>query len=135
MRRPAFLLVVVVLVSACGGGTDQPTSTTSTTPAVSTTDVGTATTVDTHEVPDAIMDAVLADAEGRSGTSLEELVVTRAEAVEWSDSSLGCPEPGKFYTQIITPGYQVEVETDEQVYDYRIDVQGSFRLCEDALGG
>lgn len=34
-----------------------------------------------------------------------ELEIVRIEPVEWRDSSLGCPQPGMEYLQVITPGY------------------------------
>jgi hypothetical protein len=33
-----------------------------------------------------------------------ELKIVRIEPVEWRDSSLGCPQPGMEYLQVITPG-------------------------------
>jgi hypothetical protein len=43
------------------------------------------------------------------------------EAVEWSDSSLGCPKPGENYLQVITPGYRVTLEAQGQSYEYHTD--------------
>ena len=34
-----------------------------------------------------------------------ELRLLTSEAVQWNDSSLGCPQPGAMYAQVITPGY------------------------------
>jgi hypothetical protein len=34
-----------------------------------------------------------------------ELEIVQIEPVEWRDSSLGCPQPGMEYLQVITPGY------------------------------
>ena len=31
----------------------------------------------------------------------------RDEAVTWSDGSLGCPQPGEYYTQVLVPGYWI----------------------------
>ena len=30
-----------------------------------------------------------------------------SEGVGWSDASLGCPQEGMFYTQVMTPGYKL----------------------------
>ncbi len=54
----------------------------------------------------------------------------RAEAVEWSDGSLGCPVRGVLYTQVITPGYHVVISVDGVEYDYRVSEGGEIRLCE-----
>jgi hypothetical protein len=56
--------------------------------------------------------------------------VIEAAAVEWSDGSWGCPEPGMTYTQAIVNGWQVVVEAAGQTLDYRATGPGSFRLCE-----
>ena len=30
-----------------------------------------------------------------------------SEGVQWSDASLGCPQEGLMYAQVITPGYKL----------------------------
>ena len=47
----------------------------------------------------------------------------------WSDSSLGCPEPGLVYTQALVPGYHVILEQAGTQYDYHADRRGNFSLC------
>lgn len=78
---------------------------------------------------------VVADAAGRAGVDADQLDVVRSQAVEWPDGSLGCPRPGEFYTQAIVAGYWVEISGPQQVYDYRLDEAGNFRLCEEPSGG
>ena len=91
----------------------------------------------TGEVPEDLLDAILADAARHSGAPAESLEVATAAAVTWNDGSLGCPEPGMFYTQALVDGYQVIIDTGEEELDYRVGSGGSFRLCEDpdAPGG
>ena len=36
-----------------------------------------------------------------------DLKLLTSEGVQWNDSSLGCPQPGGMYTQVITSGYVV----------------------------
>lgn len=43
----------------------------------------------------------------RQGLKLEQVVVDNASLREWPDASLGCPEKGKLYAQVVTPGYRV----------------------------
>lgn len=83
----------------------------------------------TGEVPEEIMAAIFSHA-AASGMSREDLVVVRAEAVTWSDGSLGCPEPGVFYTQATVPGYWVVLDHDGAIHDYRVDDNGSFKTCD-----
>jgi hypothetical protein len=79
-------------------------------------------------VPQDILDAVLADASQRTGTPAEDLVITKAELVTWPDGGLGCPEPGMVYIQVLVDGYQVVVADGVTQLDYRGDGNG-FRIC------
>jgi hypothetical protein len=78
------------------------------------------------------MASVVADLSTRTGKDASAATVTTAESVTWPDGSLGCPEPGMMYTQIVTPGYHVVLELDGTSYDYRVAGDGNVvRLCED----
>jgi len=44
------------------------------------------------------------------GVGAGAFVVRTVEAVEWSDTSLGCPEKGMSYAQVIVPGHRVVLE-------------------------
>ena len=70
-----------------------------------------------------------ADLAGRLGLSAESFQLTRAEAVEWPDSSLGCPKPGLMYSQIVTPGYLIVLEANGQAYEYHADRRRA-SLCQ-----
>ena len=61
----------------------------------------------------------------------EEIKVISAEAREFSDSSLDCPEPGMSYLQVITPGHQVIVEGNGRRFDIRVS-GGHGRVCHKA---
>jgi hypothetical protein len=82
------------------------------------------------EAPPALMAEVMADASSRTGVATESIEVLRAQFVQWSDGSLGCPEPGMMYTQAIEPGYWVELRAGERTLDYRLTERGYFKLCE-----
>jgi len=138
----------MAVVAACGGAPDQPAPVPSTSLPVSTTGTEestddripglTTTTVTsspatTGEVPREILDAIVADATERTEVPQSDLSVVRSEAVEWPDSSLGCPEPGQFYTQAIVSGYWVEIGASDRILDYRSDAAGNFKVC-DRLG-
>ncbi|MGQ0848847.1 MAG: hypothetical protein ACT4OP_06970 [Actinomycetota bacterium] len=81
-------------------------------------------------VPSEFVEAVMADAVRVASLERGALQVLRAEPVEWSDGSLGCPQPGMFCTQAIIPGFWIEIDANGQVLDYRLDSSGGFRLCE-----
>lgn len=48
----------------------------------------------------------------------EQITVLDIESREWPDTSLGCPEKGKFYLQVITAGYRIRLSIDGTVYTY-----------------
>lgn len=68
--------------------------------------------------------------EQRLGVLPQDIVVQLVEAVEWSDSSLGCPEPGMTYAQMVTPGFRVLLEVDGQAYEIHTGAGGAVVLCE-----
>lgn len=82
------------------------------------------------EVPADLLAKILADAAQRSGADPASIVVQKGEAVEWNDSSLGCPQPGVAYMQVITPGYHVVLQAGPATYDYRASTRGYFMLCQ-----
>ena len=86
--------------------------------------------VETAGIPGDILNSVLDDAAQKLGVAPDALVVTKAEAVTWPDGSLGCPEPGMFYTQALIDGYWIVVEAGGQSLDYRVSGGGNFRICD-----
>jgi len=57
----------------------------------------------------------------RLGVGVEEVTLVSAEAVEWPDRSLGNPQPGIVYAQVITPGYKIILSAGGQEYEYHTD--------------
>jgi hypothetical protein len=41
------------------------------------------------------------------GADSSQLALVALEPVTWPDGSLGCPEPGKLFTQATVPGFRV----------------------------
>lgn len=70
-----------------------------------------------------------ADLVRRFGPSALGATVVQAEAVEWPDASLGCPAPGMMYAQVVTPGYQVVLQSGGQTFAYHGDRSGNMKLC------
>ena len=65
-----------------------------------------------------IIEIAKADLAQRIAVSASQITVVEATEVEWSDSSLGCPQPGMFYLQVITPGYRILLEASGTQYEY-----------------
>lgn len=66
----------------------------------------------------------------RENLNPTQVEVVEVEAVEWNDSSLGCPEEGKMYAQVITPGYRIVFETPEGRKVYHTDGGDQVVFCE-----
>ncbi|MDQ3699787.1 MAG: hypothetical protein M3442_02580 [Chloroflexota bacterium] len=69
---------------------------------------------------DAVRRAVM-DAATRYGVPPAQVRIVQVVEREWSDGSLGCPEPGRMYTQAIIPGYLVELEAGGRRLEYHAD--------------
>ena len=68
----------------------------------------------------------------RLKVAVEKIAMLEAEAVEWPDTSLGCPQPGKTYAQVITPGYSIILKAGGEQYEYHSDSEGrQLVLCQD----
>ena len=50
--------------------------------------------------------------------------VISLEAVDWPDTSLGCPRPDQMYAQVIVPGYRVVLEANGQRGEIHTDATG-----------
>lgn len=48
----------------------------------------------------------------------ENIEVVTVTKKEWGDSSLGCPEKGKLYLQVITQGFEIVLQYKEKQYTY-----------------
>jgi len=70
------------------------------------------------------------DLAGRKGIDKDEITVTAVEAVNWPDTSLGCPVPDMMYTQVITPGYRILLSYAEETYVYHSDRGNHLVYCQ-----
>ncbi|MEJ2109442.1 MAG: hypothetical protein P8Z37_05920 [Acidobacteriota bacterium] len=70
------------------------------------------------------LESAVADLSGKSGVPAAEIVLVSMEAAEWGDTSLGCPQEGYSYAQMITPGYRMVLDAGGNQFDYHTDLQG-----------
>lgn len=54
----------------------------------------------------------------------EQVTVVHLEGVTWPDTSLGCPQPGMAYAQVLVEGYKVILEALGHRYEYHTDMTG-----------
>jgi hypothetical protein len=113
--------------------TDVPTKTpTATTPP---TDVPTKTPTATTPppgLPPGSVEAKVRQALGKQiGVDAGKLRLTAKHAQEWPDSALGCPAPGRAYSQIVTPGFKLTYRRGAKTYDVHTDQSGDQAvLCQ-----
>jgi hypothetical protein len=65
-----------------------------------------------------LVTAAVDDLAGRLGIKPDAVTVVAAQAVTWPDGSLGCPEPGMMYTQVLVDGTLVVLEAGGRRYEY-----------------
>ena len=77
-----------------------------------------------------IVSAIEQDLAEQLNIETDQIQIVSVEAVEWPDASLGCPQPGMMYAQMITPGYRVELQAEGKTYVYHTG-PGGFVRCEE----
>lgn len=76
------------------------------------------------------VEAAVADLSQQKGIPADQITVTSVEAMDWPDTSLGCPQEGFMYAQVITPGYLIILEAQGQSYEYHTNQDTGVVLCE-----
>jgi hypothetical protein len=79
----------------------------------------------------AALDAARQAAITHLGVTPDQLQVSQVEAQQWPDSSLGCPQPGQLYSQIITPGFLVMITSGPHQLEYHTDMRSRVVLCHE----
>lgn len=136
------LVLLVVPLVACGGeddsDADAPTpaaSPTAAAPSPTTPSAATAspagpspTSSGADQLPPLVLLALQTAAED-AGVPVEQVELVEWTTTEWNDSSLGCPQPGEFYAQVITPGYIVTVRVAGEEREYHTDSSNRVVTC------
>jgi hypothetical protein len=60
----------------------------------------------------------------------DQIIVLQASEVTWPDSSLGCPQKGMAYAEVLTPGYLILLEYSGNVYEYHASLNGDLITCQ-----
>jgi len=89
--------------------------------------------VNTANMPRLVRRAVVADAARRFQVAESAVVLGSAEQVTWGDGSLGCPQPGRSYTQMLVEGYRVTATTAAGRMLYHTDTRGNVVTCSLAV--
>lgn len=68
-------------------------------------------------------------------STVADVRLVSVEARDWPDTSLGCPQEGFMYAQVITPGFRIILEAGGERYEYHSDMNDAVVLCETATAG
>lgn len=79
--------------------------------------------------PPAMIDAMRGDAATRAGVAVSAVSVASAREVTWRDASLGCPQPGMLYPQVLVPGWRVRLLAGGKTYEYHAGRRGNWAWC------
>ena len=129
----ALAAAIALAVTACGGNDDQNG------PAAPATESGTPAPRLNTPAP-ASNETVPAGIEAAARKLLaEEMEVDEgdfqlasSEGMGWSDASLGCPQEGMFYAQVLTSGYKLVFELAGTSYAVHTNSEGSHMvICGD----
>ena len=66
----------------------------------------------------ALVEKAKTDLAARLSIPVIEISLKEAEGVIWPDSSLGCPQKGMAYAEVLTPGYLILLEYADRKYEY-----------------
>ncbi|MGW6200017.1 hypothetical protein ACWF0M_28005 [Kribbella sp. NPDC055110] len=77
-----------------------------------------------------VVDQAKTDLAKRLGVEAAQVTVVSSEDVTWPDGSLGCPEPGMYYTQALVPGNRTVLEAGGKQYSYHSGGHRAPFLCE-----
>ena len=123
--------VVLMAVAACGGNDEEATAQQAAT-AMPTTESGApALPLDTPAQPasEPVPEEVKAAARKFLADELDldegDFRLDSSEGVGWSDASLGCPQEGYAYAQVLTPGYKLVFDLAGASYAVHTNSDGS----------
>ena len=115
-RRAAavVLLATAGLLLACGGESQPPDSTSPSAGQPAAATEAPAATPQTLTGLQVEARQVLAD---RLSVPPDGLELVSDEPVQWGDTSLGCPQAGMVYAQVITPGHRITFRQGDDTYE------------------
>ncbi|MGC0252273.1 hypothetical protein [Pseudactinotalea sp. Z1748] len=129
-RVAAPVLGLLLGLSACGAGGSDPGEDPETTGTVPEIPAGPGD--DDADSPDdpRVQDA-RADLAERTGADPGDIEVVEQRSVTWPDGSIGCPEEGMSYIQVLTEGDLLVLAADGVEHRYHAAAEEDFFYCAD----
>src|SRR6185503_16482419 len=66
----------------------------------------------------------------RLSVSMDEINLIDARSVVWPNASLGCPQDGMFYAEVLTPGYLILLSAGNLEFEYHAGSSTEVVHCE-----
>jgi len=107
MKSPIFILFITLIFSGCIEQTQYET------------------VLNDSVVPEysPVVDLAKKDLSERVNIPIGDIKLVKEEAVDWPDTSLGYPEEGMMYAQVITPGFKIILKAGNKLYEYHSDYE------------
>ena len=77
-----------------------------------------------------LVDLAKQDLASKTGVDARLIEIVSAAYVTWRDASLGCPEPGYQYAQVLTNGSLIILQADGKTYQYHSGGKRMPVLCD-----
>ena len=134
----ALAAAIALAVAACGGN-DEETRATETATAMPAAESGTPAPELNTPAPTAnepVPGEIEAAARKLLADELEvdegDFKLDSSEGMGWSDASLGCPQEGMAYAQVLTSGYKLVFDLGDTSYAVHTNSDGSHMvICQD----
>ncbi|MCZ6772723.1 MAG: hypothetical protein O7G83_12220 [Proteobacteria bacterium] len=120
IKIPAATMVATIFVAAgCANTADQEKKelTVESVPSIAS-DLSSTPAVSVGTGMQRLVDIATADLTAKLGIEKTDIQVAEAGYVTWRDSSIGCPQPGMQYLQVITNGSRIVLKVNGAVYNY-----------------
>jgi hypothetical protein len=148
VRPPAVLapaLALALLLTACGAGDEEarpttpPTTASAPAPVEPGPEESEGGTGSSAELPADLrgrpeVARAIADAASRQDVPEARVAVAAWTPVTWNSGSLGCPQPGRAYTQALVDGWLLLLRVDTALLAYHAGPDGAFGYCAEPDG-
>jgi len=84
-------------------------------------------------VPVVLIESAKMDLAQRLSVPISQIEAIETKEATWPDASLGCPQPGIVYAQVLTPGYLVILKYAGDEFEYHVGIHGDIRYCENPM--
>ena len=124
IRPWAAVLIVAAVMTGCEAGTENGPETAA------------APSTETSVIPvqaddgSAVAEAARRELSERLGQPIDRVEVLETRSVYWRSAALGCPDPEKSYSQVLTKGWFIRLAVGRSEYRYHAGETGDPFACD-----